>query len=378
MKNHLCEMFEIDVPIFAFSHCRDVVVEVSKAGGLGVLGTAYMTVEEARQDLKWIDDHVGEKPYGIDILVSPSYQSPGDGQFDPERLFSKEHRNFVQKILDDAGVPPLADQAAQATQISDELAAVKPSFLTFAFLPNEGDAMLKLAFERKVKLIVSAFGTPPQRLIERAHSRGVKVAALASATKHAIAHKKAGCDFVIAVGTEAAGHTGTITSLVLWPRIVDAVSPLPVIGGGGVGRGSQFAAALALGCEGVWCGSIWLKTAQSEVPPEIKAKIFAARPEDAVLTRSITGKPCRTLRNKVTDAWDKRGAPALLPPPLQQSLWWALGRKRAERSKSPDFLTYPVGQIVGEMTQETSVRQVVHDMLNELLESKERLDRFLS
>jgi NAD(P)H-dependent flavin oxidoreductase YrpB (nitropropane dioxygenase family) len=225
---------------------------------------------------------------------------------------------------------------------------------------------------------VNALGSPPKDLVEGAHAKGIKVAAMAGAEKHAIRHRQAGCDFVIAVGTEAGGHTGNITSMVLWPRIVDAVAPLPVLGAGGVGRGRQLAAALALGCEGVWCGSVWLKTVQSEVTPEIKAKMFEARSEDAVLTRSVTGKPCRTLRCTFTDAWDKPGAPPTLPAPLQALLWWGQGRTRVERVRAKEFLTYPVGQLVGDMTEETSVRQVVYGMLEEMLESKERLDKLLA
>jgi len=227
------------------------------------------------------------------------------------------------------------------------------------------------------KLIVNALGSPSAELVARAHAMGIKVAAMAGAPKHALKHKAAGCDFVIAVGTEAGGHTGSTTSMVLWPRVVDAVAPLPVLGAGGVGRGRQMAAALALGCEGVWCGSVWLKTVESEVTPEIKQKLFEADSEDAVLTRTVTGKPCRTLRSAFTDAWDQPGAPPTLPAPLQALLWWGQGRTRVERVRAKDFLTYPVGQIVGDIHAETSVREVVHEMLLELLESKERLDRLL-
>jgi NAD(P)H-dependent flavin oxidoreductase YrpB (nitropropane dioxygenase family) len=190
-------------------------------------------------------------------------------------------------------------------------------------------------------------------------------------------HRDVGCDLVVAVGTEAAGHTGNISSMVLWPRIADAVAPLPVLGGGGVGRGRQVAAALALGCEGVWCGSIWLKTVQSEVPPEIKKKLFAAGENDAMLTKTVTGKQCRTLRNAFSEAYDKPGAPQPLPAPLQNMLWWAHGRTRVERANAEAFLTYPVGQLVADMNEETSVRQVVQDMLTELVEAKMRLDDML-
>ena len=248
----------------------------------------------------------------------------------------------------------------------------------FTFTPDESARMIDIALEHPIRLIVNALGSPSKELVERAHARGIKVAAMAGAAKHALRHRDVGCDFVIAVGTEAGGHTGSTTSMVLWPRIVDAVAPLPVLGAGGVGRGRQMAAALALGCEGVWCGSVWLKTVESEVTPEIKEKMFAAGSDDAVLTRSVTGKPCRTLRSRFTDAWDEPGAPATLPAPLQALLWWGQGRTRVERVRARDFLTYPVGQIVGDMTEETSVRQVVHDMLVELIESKDRLDTLLS
>ena len=111
--------------------------------------------------------------------------------------------------------------------------------------------------------------------------------------------------------------------------------------------------------------------------PEIKARMFEAGADDAVLTRSVTGKPCRTLRSAFTDAWDAPGAPDPLPAPLQAILWWGQGRTRVERVRAEEFLTYPVGQIVADMREETSVRQVVHDMLGELAEAKERLDRLL-
>jgi NAD(P)H-dependent flavin oxidoreductase YrpB (nitropropane dioxygenase family) len=366
MKNRLCEMFGIEVPIFAFSHCRDVVVEVSKAGGMGVLGMARQSPGRVREELDWIDAHIEGKPYGIDVLMPTTYEEAGDLKHDPERLFPREHLEFVRRMLDDAGIPPLPEDEAE--QVTRELVS------SFHFTRSESMAMIDAAMDHPIRLIVNALGTPPADLVARARARGIRIAALAGKPKHAIRHRDAGCDFVIAVGTEAAGHTGDISSMVLWPSIVDAVAPLPVLGGGGVGRGRQMAAAIALGCDGVWCGSVWLKTKQSEVVPEIKAKMFAARAEDAVLTKSVTGKQCRTLRSAFTDAWDRPGAPPTLPAPLQALLWWGQGRTRVERVRAHDFLTYPVGQLVGDMNEETTVRQVVHDMLNEFVEAKARLD----
>lgn len=362
-------MFGIDVPIFAFSHCRDVVVEVSRAGGLGVLGMARMSPKRVKEELQWIDDHIQGKPYGIDVLMPVTYEDAGERKFELETLLPAEHVEFVRDMLDRAGVPRLPE--------GEEHRLMQEIVESHNFTPKESLAMIEVAMEHPIKLIVNALGSPPKTLVESAHARGIRVAALAGKPKHAIRHKNAGCDFVIAVGTEAAGHTGDITSMVLWPEIVDAVAPLPVLGGGGVGRGRQVAAAFALGCEGVWCGSIWLKTVQSEVLPETKARMFAAEANDAILTKSYTGKQCRILRSHYTDAWEQPGAPKPLAAPLQVFLCFAHGRTRIERARAKEFMTHPVGQIVGDMKEETSVREVIQDMLNELLDSKERLDRMV-
>jgi NAD(P)H-dependent flavin oxidoreductase YrpB (nitropropane dioxygenase family) len=301
-----------------------------------------------------------------DILMPATYEDVAEVDID---VLPAEHVAFVQKLLDDAGIPRLPTE--QADRAARELLA------GFHMTPRESLQMLEICLRHPIKLIVNALGSPPRELVERAHALGIKVGALAGKAQHALKHRAAGCDLVVAVGTEAAGHTGDIGSMVLWPRIADAVAPLPVLGGGGVGRGRQLAAALALGCEGVWCGSIWLKTVQSELVPEIRAKLLAAGEGDAVLTKTVTGKSCRTLRNAFTEAWDRPGAPRTLPAPLQNMLWWAHGRTRVERVKAEAFLTYPVGQLVGDMNEESSVRQVVQDMLQELAETKERLDAML-
>lgn len=366
MNNRLCEMFGIESPIFAFSHCRDVVVEVSRAGGMGVLGMGRANAERLEEDLRWIDAHIGGKPYGVDILMPSRYE---DVPHDDLSALPPEHVAFVRQLLDDAGIPRLPP--------GEEEKAAREILKGLNLTPRENLALLETCWKHPIKLIVNALGSPPQELVQRAHERGIKVAALAGKVEHAMRHRDAGCDIVVAVGTEAAGHTGNISSMVLWPRIVDAVAPLPVLGGGGVGRGRQVAAALALGCEGVWCGSIWLKTVQSELTPGVRAKLLKAGGDDAVLTKSVTGKQCRTLRSAFTDAWNAPSAPKPLPSPLQGMLWWAHGRTRVERVDAEDFLTYPVGQLVGDMNEETSVRQVVQDMLVELADTKARLDGML-
>ena len=369
MHNRMCEMFGIDVPIFAFSHCRDVVVEVSKAGGMGILGMARMKPDRVEEELAWIDDHIEGHPYGIDVLMPTRFDDAGEHRYDLEQLVPAEHLAFVRGLLDEAGIPPLPPEDEER---------IKHEILEgINFTPTESLAMVEAALAHPIKAIVNALGSPPQALVERARKEGIKVGALAGKPRHAIKHAEAGCDFVVAVGNEAGGHTGDITSMVLWPAIVDAVAPLPVLGAGGVGGGRQLAAALVLGCEGVWTGSLWLKTVQSEVMPEIKQKMFAAEASDAIRTTTVTGKPCRTLNNAFSTAWSRPDAPPVLPAPTQNYLWWQEGRTRVERVRAHDFLTYPVGQVVGEMREETTVRQVVYEMMQDLLSAQERLDDLL-
>lgn len=334
-KNRLCEMFGIEVPIFAFSHCRDVVVEVSRAGGFGVLGMARMSPTRLREELRWIDDHIDGRPYGIDVLMPTTYSDAGELKFDPERLFPPAHLAFVRGLLDDAGIPPLpaAERDAIVHALLSEL----------SFTPAESMAMVEIAMQHPIRLIVNALGSPPRELVDAAHARGIKVAALAGKPKHALAHKARGCDFVIAVGTEAGGHTGSITSMVLWPSVVDAVAPLPVLGAGGVGRGRQVAAALALGCEGVWCGSVWLPSAQSEVTPEIKAPARSRggrRRADALRDRQALPHAALGIHRGVCPARCTRPAARAAAEPAVVG-GRAHARRARPRTRLPDLSSRP-------------------------------------
>jgi NAD(P)H-dependent flavin oxidoreductase YrpB (nitropropane dioxygenase family) len=369
MQTQVCQMFGIDLPIFAFSHCRDVVVEVSRAGGMGVLGITGFTREQLEIELAWIDDHIGGKPYGVDILMPNKYAEVGTMKLDLDLLLPQSHRDFVRKICDDAGIAPLPP--AESAQLLDaKLAQIQMT-------PAESEELVEVAFRHPgIKLMVNALGTPPRHLVERAHSFGIKVGSMVGKVEHVAAQKAAGVDLLIAQGMEAGGHTGSISSMVLWPQVVDAMAPAPVLAAGGIGRGRQMAAALALGASGVWCGSIWLGTTSSDVSPDVKQRLFAAGSEDAVQRRSFSGKSCRILKSKFTEAWEQPGAPVPLPMPLQTILI-AESKLRIDRGNAKEYVTYPVGQIVGDMREECTVRQVVYDMLNEFVESAERMGKLV-
>jgi NAD(P)H-dependent flavin oxidoreductase YrpB (nitropropane dioxygenase family) len=363
MRTAVTEMFGIDLPIFAFSHCRDVVVEASRAGGMGILGAAWMTPDELEVALKWIDEHVAGKPYGVDV-VFPGTFAALDSDPDPERILPHEHRAFVSRLIDRAQIPPLP---------TDDAAAFgKEHAVKMNMTPSESERALEIALRHPVKFVVGALGVPPKHVIDAVHARGIKVGALVGSVTHARKQRDAGVDVVIAQGSEAGGHVGKVSSLVLWPQVVDAVAPMPVLAAGGIGRGRQFAAAMALGAAGIWCGSIWLGTRESELSPDMKEQLFRASSEDSVVSRALTGKPCRLLRSAYTEAWDGAGAPEPLTFPLQ-SILAGEPLRRAERARRLDYWTYAVGQIVGDMKSETTVRQVFTDILTEYVETIDRV-----
>jgi NAD(P)H-dependent flavin oxidoreductase YrpB (nitropropane dioxygenase family) len=362
MKTPLTRMFNIDIPLFAFSHCRNVVAEVSKAGGMGVLGAAGFSAERLEEELRWLDAQ--GHPYGVDLLIPQTHQDVGSHKPTVDELIPASHRDFVNTLLDNAGVPRLPE--------SDRTVLIEDQAREINMTPREAQDLLEVALAHPIKLFVNALGVPPAHSVKRLQAKGVRVGALVGSLAHARAQLEAGVDFIVAQGSEAGGHTGTITSMVLWPQVVDLAGNVPVLAAGGVGRGRQMAAAMALGAAGVWCGSVWLGTTESELDPVLSQRFFEARAEDAVQTRALTGKSCRALRSLYTDAWDRPGAPPTLPMPLQ-TLLWLEPRLRAQRAQARDWMSYPVGQLVGDLKGPTTTRAVIHGMLEEFLDSVEQL-----
>jgi NAD(P)H-dependent flavin oxidoreductase YrpB (nitropropane dioxygenase family) len=246
------------------------------------------------------------------------------------------------------------------------------------FSANQADPLLEIALAHRPSLVVNALGPPPPHMIERVKEEGRLIGALAGKAQHAERHVNAGVDIIIAQGAEAGGHTGEVGSMVLIPEIVDAVAPVPVLGAGGIGRGRQMAAAMALGAQGVWCGSVWLTTEEAETQPAVKAKFLAATSSDTVRSRSRTGKPARQLRTAWTDEWDDPTTPMPLAMPLQPILVAeAIARidRGANRAGSgaEQLSNYFVGQIVGTMNTSKTSAQVVFDMIDEFIEAVQQL-----
>lgn len=363
-------MLGVEFPICAFSHCRDVVAAVTNAGGFGVLGAVAHSPKRLDSELTWIEEQTGGKPYGVDLLLPPKYVGAEQGGIDRQQvaeLLPAEHRAFVDDLLVRYGITQPAGQQPRTTGGGLNIS------------PKGYEPLLEVAFAHDIRLIASALGPPPADLVERAHDHDVVVAALAGTTQHARRHAAAGVDLIVAQGTEAGGHTGEVATMVLVPEIVDAVDPLPVLAAGGIARGRQIAAALALGAEGVWCGSVWLTTEEAETPPVVKEKFLAASSTDTVRSRSMTGKPARMLRTAWTDEWARPENPDPLGMPLQSALIGDAQLRINQAAGQPgtraaELATYFVGQVVGSLNRVRPTRSVVLEMVEEFIDTIGRLE----
>ncbi len=227
-------------------------------------------------------------------------------------------------------------------------------------------------------MIANALGTPPPDVIQEIQASGRLVAALCGSARQALRHKEAGVDIVIAQGYEGGGHTGEVGSVVLWPEVIDAVAPTPVLAAGGIGSGRQIAAALAMGAQGAWTGSLWLTVQEAEASPAQLESYFKASSSDTVRSRSYTGKPCRMLRNDWTEAWAAADTPEPLGMPLQFMVTAdAVSRTNRYAAKAQEVAFNPVGQIVGRMNEARSSREVIQELVEEYLDAVERLGSLL-
>ncbi|GJF09472.1 hypothetical protein NGTWS0302_36770 [Mycolicibacterium cyprinidarum] len=364
MHTSLCDQLGIEFPIFAFTHCRDVVVAVSKAGGFGVLGAVGFTPEQLEIECNWIDEHIGDHTYGVDIVIPNKYEGM-DSNLSADELAKmlvdmvpQEHLDFARKILTDHGVPLTAEDNESTLQLLG---------WTEATATPQVEVALK---HPKMTLIANALGTPPKDMIDHIHAEGRKVAALCGSPSQARKHADAGVDIIIAQGGEAGGHAGEIGSIVLWPQVVKEVAPVPVLAAGGIGSGQQIAAALALGTQGVWTGSQWLMVEEAANTAVQQAAYVKAGSRDTVRSRSFTGKPARMLRNDWTDAWENPDNPKPLGMPLQ---FMVSGLAVAATNKYPDETVdvafNPVGQVVGQFKKVEKTSAVIERWVQEYLEA---------
>lgn len=358
MRTPLCDTLGIQYPLFAFTPSPAVAAAVSRAGGLGVLGAIrYTDPADFEAALCWMDENTDGKPYGVDVVIPKKVEGGTASVEQIEAMIPGQHRAFVEEVLGKFGVGDLPPEKRAAGIVG--------------WMHTHARAQVEVALRHPIALIANALGSPPADVIEAAHAKGVLVAALAGRPKHALAHKEAGVDIIVAQGHEAGGHCGEITTMVLVPEVVAQVAPLPVLAAGGIGTGAQVAAAIALGAQGAWMGSIWLTSAEfREEPPTttgysvVQNKLLAATSADTVRSRVISGKPARMLKTPWTESWTAKDSPGPLPMPLQ-GLLVADAEARIRHHQNEALLGSPVGQIVGQMNEVVPAGDTVQRLVEE-------------
>jgi NAD(P)H-dependent flavin oxidoreductase YrpB (nitropropane dioxygenase family) len=364
IRTDLSATLGIDVPVFAFTYQPEVAAAVTRNGGLGVLGAVRFSPDELAEALAYMDRECAGRPYGVDVVMPASSEQVDAADLPDilaklEQMIPAEHRDFIERVLDTHGVPPLPE--------GEEVPRGLLGWTDATARPQ-----VEIALSHPIALLANALGPPPRDIVDAAHERDVQVAALVGRVDQAVKQREQGVDIVVAQGTEAGGHSGEIATMVLVPEVVEALAPAPVLAAGGIGRGSQVAAALALGAQGVWTGSLWLTTAEHELQAALRAKLLAAGSRDTVRSRSMTGKPARQLRTAWTDAWDDPANPDPLGMPLQYLLT-ADAQHRIRVSGKEELLGMPVGQIIGSVTEVRPVAEVMRSLVADAEDAITRL-----
>ena len=352
MKSQICDLLGIEFPLVAFSHCRDVVVAVSKAGGMGVLGAVGLTPEKLEIELNWIDEHIDGKPYGVDVLVPNSYVGKGENLStdDLRAMIPQEHREFRADVLEQHD---LDGSDLRDNENSKSLEANSNGVLGAGL--DGAKEVLEVAFAHPISLVANALGVPPKWMLDMGKAHKVPVAALVGAKQHAVKQAEAGVDIIVVSGTEGGGHCGSVSTMVLVPEVRRALKEygdVPILAAGGICTGEQMAGVMAMGADGVWCASVFLPTMEAETSDNIKEKMVAASSSHTVRSKSRTGKHSRQLSSPWVEAWEGKDAPEPLPMPLQTMVSEPALKKVADQAAighegAKQLETYWVGQGIG-------------------------------
>ena len=348
LHTKLCDSLGIEFPIIAFTHCKDVAAAVINAGAFAVYGGTPHAPDKLAAEIKWIRDRVGGRPFGVD-LVLPASAPPAATIEELKAQLPEEHVRFVQGIKERYDIPDPKNE---------------PELFNLGWLNQErARRQLDVALEERVPVLAFGLGSP-NFIIEAAHARGMQVWGLVGKPRQAARELEAGVDAIVAQGTDAAGHTGAIGTFSIVPAVAAIAGETPVIAAGGVTTGRHLAAALCLGAAGVWTGTVWLTSRESDVDMIIKEKLLAATADDTVFSRCISGFTMRIIKTQWTKEWESPEAPDPLPAPYQLILGGEIHQAAVDYKIEP-FMMEAAGQGVGFVTTMKPARQIVFDLVDE-------------
>lgn len=350
LRTPLCDRLGIDLPIISAGMGPiagpELVAAVSNAGGLGVLGCTSMAAEEVRAVIRETR-RLTDRPFGVDLILPTRVAQGGVPVGDIAERIPTEHWELARRIAGELGVDPPAPRRS-----ADRNA-----------LGTDAEAQIAVVLEEQVPVFVGALGTPAA-FAGPLHDAGIVVMSVVGSTKQAVQVARDGADVVIAQGTEGGGHTGHVGTLALLPQVLDAVE-VPVVAAGGVGDGRGLAAALVMGCQGVWVGTRFLATVESRLADWQKAELLAAADQSPIISRAYTGKRFRMLPNRWTEAWERAELDPL-PMPLQPVLAGAvLGGMATDRGGRQGVSMNGAGNIAGLLTEILPAAAVVERMAEE-------------
>jgi enoyl-[acyl-carrier protein] reductase II len=284
------------------------------------------------------------------------------------------YHRLVAAVSEAGGIGTLGASTMRHDELIEEIAAVK-SLTSKPFgvdlltaLPGQVEDGIQSVIDGGARIFVAGLGVP-REVIDQLHARNILVGSMCGKVRHAVGAVASGCDFVVAQGTEAGGHTGQVATMALVPQVVDAVGEqVPVVAAGGLFDGRGLAASLALGADGVWIGTRFIATHEARAVDGYKETLLATPEDGTVVSRAYTGKTCRVVRNDWTQHFDEH--PEELQPFPQQAIYSA--QQGANHLGYPDGTEvdtrrefYPCGQGVGAIHELEPAAAVLSRMVAE-------------
>lgn len=359
IRTSICDRYGIELPIFGFVHSVEAAAAVSLSGGYGIYGATRDTPEEIRENLKQIRALVGNRRFGVDLVLPPNMPDHDDRDF-IEKQLPQAHRDFVEGLIKKYEVPKASKAGVRSRFVRSKDMAI---------------AQIEAVLDSDVDLLACGIGAPPE-VLRRAKSQGKTTAALVGNRNHATRALASGVDLLVAQGHDAGAHTGPIGTFSLVPQIVEVAGNTPVLAAGGVATGRHILAALALGAEGVWIGTAWLATKEYGLSESIVEKLLAAGSEDTVISRADSGKTLRQIRTAWSEEWAKADAPAPLKMPFQDILVGDLLGAIDEHDVKA-LVHYPAGQSIAYVTERSTVAEVMARLVKDADAARGALDRRL-
>jgi enoyl-[acyl-carrier protein] reductase II len=267
----------------------------------------------------------------------------------------------------------LTSEMARVRELTDKPFGV--DLLTAS--PDSIERNLAAIIKGGASIYVAGLGVP-REIIDELHKHNILVGSMCGKVRHAVAAVASGCDFVVAQGTEAGGHTGTVATMALVPQVVDAVAgKVPVVAAGGIFDGRGLIASLALGAEGVWIGTKFIASVEAHTGTGYKEKMLEMNEDDTVISKAYTGKTCRVARTEWTQHFEEhpeelQGFPAQAIATIQAGIHHLGVGPEVKLDTNKAFMA--IGQAVGSINEIKPAKQIVNEIMGEAVDTLKRLD----